>query len=177
MNEKIECDNFMDLQNAILKGAKYGFILSVILNFILLFSLSDFSSEQTVTLAELLSIEFGLVLLATVTGGLIGLVAVGTFNVINWVVAFLGASFLSFLSLFSIETGLFGILAGWASVVFLSFVVPILLFARKYLSEKSPIWIEKSINEAIVMILTSLFVTFFAYFFQSITCTPLLGLS
>ncbi len=172
MNQN-ELINNSNLVNSMKIGAKYGFYLS--LSLLVIFILF-FASELSVSLGEFFFIVLFLSFLTIGAGSLIGLIVVGTFNLLNWVLAFAGTSVLSFLSILDLENGLFGLFSGWVNVAFLS-LFSILLLVRKYLAKKSPIWLEKSVDEAIVTILASLLITAFAYFFQIITGTTLLGLS
>ncbi|MEH2022657.1 MAG: hypothetical protein V7K62_03500 [Nostoc sp.] len=90
---------------------------------------------------------------------------IGTIKFLNWLFIFLGGSLLTIL------TPLIGGLLGWLSVP----LIPILFFLRQYLSDNSPKWIEKGLNEGIVMFLSYLVFNFLLFGFQQLTGITLRG--
>jgi hypothetical protein len=109
-----------------------------------------------------------LVLLGGLLGGLAALIGTGTvtfINFIKWATIVLGGGILT-----GLNFGL-SVAFGWTSAV----VIPILLVVRQYLSKKAPEWVERALNESIVMFLTSVSFTLLALCFEFFTHIPLRG--
>ena len=157
----------MDSLDALKKGAIWGLRLGIILDIVasLLLVFSNYGGvADSIFTVVIFTIYFGFA--GTILGGILALVilgAIGTLKLVNWVFVILGGSIISILT--SLLTTLIGGVAGWISASF----IPILLLLRQYLSEKSPEWIEKALNEAIVMFLSSLILTFLIFCFQHLT--------
>jgi hypothetical protein len=58
----------------------------------------------------------------------------------------------------------------WISLI----IVPILYFVRKILNEKAPQWLEKAVDESMVLFLTSLIFTGLVILFEKFTGFTLL---
>jgi hypothetical protein len=108
-------------------------------------------------------------IICTILGCTVALIIegiIGSLKFFKWLfIIFLGGSFLTIL------TPLIGGLLGWLSVP----LIPILFFLRQYLSDNSPKWIEKTLNEGIVMFLSYLVFNFLLFGFQHLTGITLRG--
>ncbi|MHC5724919.1 MAG: hypothetical protein ACYT04_43695 [Nostoc sp.] len=163
----------MDSLDALKKGAiwgcKQGISLGILASLFLVFSNYAGVVDSILTvIIVVIFFGFGGVIL----GGILALgilSAIGTLQFFNWLFVFLGGSIISILT--SLLTPIIGGVAGWISLSF----IPILLLLRQYLSEKSPEWVEKALNEAIVMFLYSLSLTFLVFCFQHLTGITLRG--
>ncbi|MBC1222104.1 hypothetical protein GNF10_22585 [Nostoc sp. UCD121] len=163
----------MDFLDALKKGAIWGFRLGIIVDILaslLLVSSNYGGVADSIFTVLIFTIYFGFA--GTIIGGILALVilgAIGTLKLVNWIFVILGGSIISIST--SLLASLIGGLAGWISFSF----IPILLFLRQYLSEKSPEWVEKALNEAIVMFLSSLILTFLVFCFHNLTGVTLRG--
>jgi len=158
----------MVLWDGVKNGAVWGLCLGMGLGIIT--TLLDLSSNNP-ELADPTTVVIYVIIWAIIGAELGSIVAVilagiiGTIKFFNWLFIFLGGTLLTIL------VSLMGSLVGWLSVS----LIPILLFLRQYLSEKSPTWIEQALNQVIVTFLYSLILTFLVFCFQSLTGITLLG--
>ncbi|MFS0513914.1 hypothetical protein ACEYW6_04200 [Nostoc sp. UIC 10607] len=163
----------MDSLDALKKGAIWGFRLGIILDILaslLLVSSNYGGVADSIFTVVIFTIYFGFA--GTILGGILALVilgAIGTLKLANWVFVILGGSIISIST--SLLASLIGSVAGWISFSF----IPILLFLRQYLSEKSPEWVEKALDQAVITFLNSLILTFLVFCFQHLTRITLLG--
>lgn len=163
----------MDSLDALKKGAIWGFRLGIGLGILagLFFVFSNYAGVGDSIFTVVICVIFfgfgGVILGSILALGI--LTAIGTLKFLNWVFVFLGGSIISILT--SLLTPLIGGVAGWISFSF----IPILLLLRQYLSEKSPEWVEKALNEAIVMFLYSVILTVLVFCFQHLTGITLRG--
>lgn len=160
----------MDSLDALKKGAIWGLRLGIILDIVasLLLVFSNYGGvADSIFTVVIFTIYFGFA--GTILGGILALVilgAIGTLKLVNWVFVILGGSIIT-----SLLTTLIGGVAGWISASF----IPILLLLRQYLSEKSPEWVEKALDQAVITFLSSLILTFLMFCFQHLTRITLIG--
>jgi len=151
----------MNFWDELKKGMYWGAWLGAILSIITITALLISNTPGTEFF-----IYLGIFLLETIIGAVLGGIAalailgiIGTLKGINWFFILLVGSFISIL------TPLLSSVLGWISLI----IVPILYLLRKTLAEKAPQWLEKAVDESMVIFLISLILTGLVSIFERVT--------
>ncbi|MDI9640762.1 hypothetical protein QM565_34280 [Geitlerinema splendidum] len=151
--------------NIVLTGIKRGLMLG----FPLIFFMDVSDAMSNLTSSESWFLTIFILILCGLMGGIVALINLGAIKALsflNWISAALLGSILGTFTI------LWSSLLGWISIV----LIPILLLARKYFSEKLPKWIENSIDQAIITFLAQVFLSCFIWLFTSATGVKLVGI-
>ncbi|MBE9217731.1 hypothetical protein [Dolichospermum flos-aquae] len=158
--------NTMNFWDELKKGMYWGAWLGAILSIITIMALLISNTPGTEFF-----IYLGIFLLETIIGAVLGGIAalailaiIGTLQWINWfLILILGG-------IITILTPFLSSVISWISLI----IVPILYFVRKILNEKAPQWLEKAVDESMVLFLTSLIFTGLVILFEKFTGFTLL---
>lgn len=175
----------MNFGDALKKGLLWGACVGLVLGILIYWALPSITDQNSV---------FVHIAFVTVLGGCIGCILaliilgiIGTLQLLNWLLCLLAGSLLSVLSIdfYALISNLIADMGGWVWIHNLIAgmlgwgvsiaLIPILSLLREYLAEKSPKWIGESIDNAMVVILTNIFITGLTFVFQRVTGITLIG--
>jgi hypothetical protein len=164
--------NEMDIGDSTIKNIIWGFLLGGILGFIggmTLITLEIIDDPLIICYTVITSSIVGLII-SLLTLAIIGTI-VGIFQYLAWTIeVILGGVTGTFLSVsFIVE----GIITPFLSSIFFVAIPAGLILVSKYFYEDFPPLFKKGFNNAVVMIITSIFLTLYVIFCQSIGINPI----
>ncbi|MDB9539192.1 hypothetical protein [Anabaenopsis arnoldii] len=152
----------MSFGDALKKGLRWGAYVGLVLGIFIVFFGNSVTTERINELVINVLVIALVTCLSSILGCILALIIlgiIGTLQLLNWLLCLLAGSLLSFL------TVLISGLVTWVSIA----LIPILFLLREYLAEKSPKWIDQAIDNAMVVFLTSIFITGLTFVFQHFT--------
>ena len=154
------------LKTGVIWGCWVGGFLGIVTDLVWVFGESATETlEITTVVLPVIGILLFCIICCVALGGLIALAIlglIGSFQLLNWVFIVLSGSILSISGILATFSS---IVLGWASIT----LIPILLILHKYLKDKAPEWLEKSLDQTIITIVSGFIITLFLRFFESRT--------
>lgn len=156
----------MDFGDALKKGIVWGFCVGLVLSISIILSGNTGITEPISVFVYVAFMTVFVTGLSIFLGCILALIILGikgNLEFFNWFLCFLAGSLLSIYT--TLISGLISGMLGWG----VSILLAIVFLLRKYLAEKLPQWIEQAIDNAMVVFLTSIFITGLTFVFQHFT--------